>query len=372
MGKKLIICADGTWNTENETDQGHPSPTNVAKVARQLLPRDADDVVQMTYYHSGVGTNFGQRVSGGAFGAGLFQNVIDCYRFLIHNYEVGDRLYFFGFSRGAYTVRSLAGLVRNSGILKRGHEDEEPNAVALYRDYSPATRPDSPASQRFRADHAISNETPITFIGVWDTVGALGIPGLDGHLRLPAGVDWQFHDVSLSRSVAHARHALSIHEHRAEFVPTLWEKQPKDPAHPQTLKQVWFPGVHSDVGGGYAESGLSDIALDWMVREASAEAVGLSFSPTLATLLHPNPLAIEHESFSVLYKVIDFLRRKNDGVFRVYGSNPDAIPEDLHTITVTRFQSLANEWWPPTFLEELQNRCPPTPAPDADGPGFPA
>jgi uncharacterized protein (DUF2235 family) len=114
MAKKLIICADGTCNTEKQIDQGHVCSTNVVKIARWLLPHDGQNVEQIVYYHSGVGTNIGQRIGGGAFGAGLFANVRDCYRFLMHNYAPGDRLYLFGFSRGAYTVRSLAGLIRNS------------------------------------------------------------------------------------------------------------------------------------------------------------------------------------------------------------------------------------------------------------------
>ena len=120
MPKKIIVCADGTWNTEDQVDHGTSDPTNVVKLARALLPLDRQGQDQIIYYHSGVGTNFGQRFGGGAFGEGLFANVQDCYRFLMHNYMLGDRLYFFGFSRGAYTARSLAGLVRKCGILRRG------------------------------------------------------------------------------------------------------------------------------------------------------------------------------------------------------------------------------------------------------------
>ena len=219
MPKKLIVCADGTWNTENTTDQGRPCATNVIRIARALLPTDSQGVAQVVHYEKGVGTDFGVKVRGGALGRGIFQNVSDGYDFLVHNYEPGDRIYLFGFSRGAFTVRSLAGLIRNSGMLQRGQESFRDEAIALYRDYDPATAPDGPKSVSFRAAH--SHEPDIEFIGVWDTVGALGIPNLDGRFRLLKGLDWQFHDVKLSRIVKHAFHALAIHEHRAEFLPTL-------------------------------------------------------------------------------------------------------------------------------------------------------
>lgn len=349
--KKLIVCADGTWNTETETDHGLPCPTNVTKLARALYPSDQQGIPQVVFYHSGVGTNFGQRVSGGAFGAGLFENVVDCYRFLILNYEPGDLLYFFGFSRGAFTVRSLAGLVRNSGILKRGEEAYEREAIDLYRDDSPATAPNAEASKQFRAAH--SHEPDIEFIGVWDTVGALGIPGMGEHFRLPGGVDWQFHDVTLSSKTHHAFHALAIHEHRSEFLPTLWEKPLDDPAG-QVLEQVWFTGAHSDVGGGYPSSGLSDVALHWMIEKAR-DAGGLKIGNPPYRGFEPNPLGAGHNSFSAFYQVLDFLERKMGGSLRVYNEKPELTCQSLHPSVVARFKDKTiNEKWPPTFLQALQ------------------
>ena len=223
MSKKLIVCADGTWNSDNnETDPGFPGATNVTKIARSLLPTDKDGVQQVVRHIDGVGSEVGIKVRGGAVGRGLFRNVLAGYRFLYQNYEEGDEIFLFGFSRGAYTARSLAGLVRNSGLLKRGDESFEEEAVEIYRDYAPETAPDGERSTRFRAAH--SWEAEIDFIGVWDTVGALGIPGLDGSFRVLKGLDWQFHDVTLSSRVKKAFHALAIREHRAEFMPTLWRK----------------------------------------------------------------------------------------------------------------------------------------------------
>ena len=353
--KKIIICADGTWNAENNTDRGRPAPTNVLKLARLLRPEDAAGVAQVIHYERGVGTDLSRRLLGGAFGVGLFENVVSCYRFLVHNFFPGDQLYLFGFSRGAYTVRSLAGLIRNAGILKRGHEDEEANAVALYRNYAADCRPSGPAAVAFRATH--SRETDIHFIGVWDTVGALGIPGLDRRFRLAGGLDWQFHDVSLSQRVHHAYHALAVHEHRAEFVPTLWELQESDPAHPQTLEQVWFSGAHSDVGGGYAAAGLSNVALEWMVEKA--RAAGLEFDPVPWTGFLADPLADGHDSFNAFYKVLNLFRGQPGGMFRTYDDGAKAHRQSLHPGVLTRFAHDSDQGkWPATFHAAL-HRPPP-------------
>jgi Uncharacterized alpha/beta hydrolase domain (DUF2235) len=350
MPRKLIICADGTWNAENNTDEGRPAPTNVLKIARALRPETRGGISQIIHYQSGVGTDLSRRFIGGAFGAGLFENVIDCYRFLVHNYQPGDELYLFGFSRGAYTARSLAGLIRNSGILKRGHEGGEQTAIALYRDYTEDTLPEGEKSIAFRAAH--SHETDIHFIGVWDTVGALGIPGFNGSFRLAKGLDWQFHDVTLSQRVHFAYHALAVHEHRAEFVPTLWEIQPPDPAHPQTLEQVWFSGAHSDVGGGYAATGLSDVALSWMVEKAID--AGLEVDLEVLPGYKPDPLAEGHDSFSALYKILGVFRGKPTGEFRTYDAEAKSTCQTIHPGIRKRFEKEPDKKkWPPTFFNAL-------------------
>jgi uncharacterized protein (DUF2235 family) len=324
------------------------------KTARALLPEDSRGTAQVIHYESGVGTDLDMRLFGGAFGSGLFDNVRSCYRFLVHNFNPGDTLYFFGFSRGAYTARSLAGLVRNSGILKRGHEGREQDAVGLYRDYSDATAPDGPDSIAFRAAH--SHETDIHFIGVWDTVGALGVPGLSGRFRLARGLDWQFHDVELSKRVRYACHALAIHEHRAEFVPTLWEKKDGAPES-QVLEQRWFSGAHSDVGGGYFQSGLSDVALEWMVNQATS--AGLEFNLDALKIgappYDPNPLAEGHNSFSALYKIIDMLRGKQDGEMRQYDQTLRSTYQVIDRSVQQRFPHYPDaRHWPDSFYEALR------------------
>ncbi|MEU0009302.1 DUF2235 domain-containing protein [Streptomyces sp. NPDC006314] len=270
MAKRLVVCCDGTWNFADQ-----PSKTNVAKVALSVRPGSAAGKEQRVYYHSGVGTQRLDRLRGGAFGVGLSRNVVDAYRFLVETYEPDDELFLFGFSRGAFTARSLAGLLRNCGILRRDHADRIPDAWALYRDR--IEQPNGSAATLFRRSYA--RETEIHFIGVWDTVGALGIPAPDAPWFQPAANRfnrrWAFHNTELSRWVRGAFHALAIDEQRSAFRPALWHQQPGAAERGQELKQVWFAGVHCDVGGGYKETGLSDITLLWMVGQASR--FGLQF-----------------------------------------------------------------------------------------------
>ena len=262
MAKRLVVCCDGTWNTPDSKIGTVPRTTNVTKLALSIASMDAEGTRQCTYYHPGVGTSRWEHIRGGAFGTGLSANVLDAYQFLIDNYEDGDELWFFGFSRGAYTARSVAGLVRNCGVLRQQNLDRMHEAYALYR--SRAESPRGTASTLFR--HAYSYEPRVRFIGVWDTVGALGIPVPTTRAlqKVVASFNhrFAFHDTDLSTHVDGAFHALAIDEKRKAFVPTLWAQQPH--AGNQVLEQVWFSGVHSDVGGGYAASGLSDIrpALD--------------------------------------------------------------------------------------------------------------
>ncbi|MFD7702880.1 DUF2235 domain-containing protein [Streptomyces caelestis] len=276
MAKRLVVCCDGTWNVADQ-----PSKTNVAKVALSVRPGFAAGREQRVYYHSGVGTHRWERLRGGAFGVGLSRNVVDAYRFLVETYEPGDELFLFGFSRGAFTARSLAGLVHNSGVLRRDHADRIPEAWALYRDR--IEQPNGAAATLFRRSYG--RETDIRFVGVWDTVGALGVPVPDTPWLQPAvnrfNLRWAFHDTELSDRVEAAFHALAVDEQRSAFRPALWHQRPEAARRGQEVKQVWFAGVHCDVGGGYQETGLSDIALLWMVDHAhryglefDAEALG--------------------------------------------------------------------------------------------------
>lgn len=269
MSKRLIVCCDGTWNTADAA-----APTNVTKVALGVAAQGGDGVEQRVFYHPGVGTRRWERLRGGVFGFGLSRNIRDTYRFLVQNFDPGDQLYFLGFSRGAFTARSTAGLVRNCGILRRENAARVDEAYQLYRNRSDTTHPSSVAARLFRRTY--SHEPPIRFIGVWDTVGALGIPVTGSPLVDLINRRERFHDTDLSNSVAAAFQALAIDEQRNSFRPTLWRAQPGAPRS-QIVEQVWFAGVHSDVGGGYPEHGLSDIALLWLVDRA--RSCGLTLIP---------------------------------------------------------------------------------------------
>ena len=282
MAKNIVLCFDGTWNDPD-------SNTNVVKIYRSILGEDksgvkgldrtggrapSPSVPTIKWYDKGVGTGRLNRVRGGLTGRGIARNILQGYKFLVGNYESGDKIYLFGFSRGAYTARSLAGMIRNIGILHKRYAmkervDDNPvlmNGFGLYqrRDGDP----DTEEAKYFRSTYSIEN-VEISFLGVWDTVGAMGIPSnsLDKVDR-----QYEFHDTTLSRIVRNAYHALAIDETRPEFRPTLWASAPKKG---QTLEQVWFAGVHSEVGGG--KGPLTEVALRWMQEKAMAN--GLELNP---------------------------------------------------------------------------------------------
>ena len=249
------MCCDGTWNDADSAAEF----TNVVRIARAIRPiddRSSPAIPQIVYYHSGVGTSDAvDRLMGGAVGLGLSRNVRDAYAFLAANYCEGDEIFLFGFSRGAYTARSVAGMIGWVGLIYKADMDDFSLLWEGYRLRAHSGRPDV----RLHFPHRYSN-VQIKCIGVWDTVGALGIPG---HLGDIFTQFYQFQDTNLGPHVENAFHALALDEHREDFVPTLWSKLPDAPAS-QRLEQVWFPGAHSNVGGGYAEHGLSDVTLAWM------------------------------------------------------------------------------------------------------------
>ncbi len=250
--KTLIICCDGTWN---QPDQGG-GPTNVTKIARAICPQNDEGEVQIVYYDEGVGTgNWFDRLVGGAMGIGLARNVQRAYRFLCLNYLPGDRIVLIGFSRGAFTVRSLAGLVGLVGLLRKGDLDKMP---ILWEHYRTPPQKRDPA----RIDKAwIAREPDIDLMVVWDTVGSLGVP--IGLLRWIGRSQYKFHDVKLSPKINRAYQALAIDEHRRNFAPAVWDTK-RGLAPGQVVEQRWFAGAHSNVGGGYENAVLSDITLRWI------------------------------------------------------------------------------------------------------------
>jgi hypothetical protein len=281
--RNLVVCCDGTW-------QDTTARSNVSRL------HDLLDPPTVSHYVRGVGAGVGlvNRLRGGLTGAGLTEALLDGYRFVVDEYRPDDRISLFGFSRGAYTARSLAGMIGRVGIVDRTGLDEQGvaalvrKAAARYearraerragQDAGPETLLAAPRAEDETLPLAYdpaSPEHPVVFIGVWDTVGALGIPSYIGVPDLLHSRErYEFLNVVLDPRIPHARHAVSLDEMRGPFRPTLWEEPPADTT--QDIKQVWFPGDHCDVGGGHSDARLSEGALRWMVDEAQA-AVGLTF-----------------------------------------------------------------------------------------------
>jgi uncharacterized protein (DUF2235 family) len=262
MSKRIAFCADGTWDTSDNN-------TNVYKIFKGIVPIPG---VQLPRYDDGVGSSGTpiQKLLGGAMGDGLFQKVKDGYTRIADDYEAGDDIFIFGFSRGAYTARSLAGMIAICGLPTKPHDARlVDTAFNAYRH-----KDQRDALLKSLAPYGMF-DAKIKMVGVWDTVGSLGIPALVG------GVDpvlCGFLDTNLHPDVQNAYHALAIDEKRAEFPASLWGSA----APGQTLEQVYFCGVHCDVGGGYADdpstqSALSDITLSWIAGKA--QAAGLVFYP---------------------------------------------------------------------------------------------
>jgi len=270
MPRNIVICCDGTAN-EFARDR-----TNVIKLFTTLVQ---DPLTQVASYHPGLGTMepsgaltpLLRRVTktlGLAVGYGIEADIRDAYVFLMQNYDAEDRLFMFGFSRGAYTVRAVASLLRMYGVIRRGNEPLVPYAIRMLMSIGAS---ESEGSDSVSAYFGLAHDFKVMmtrvsckpwFVGVWDTVSSVG--WIENQLHLPY--------VSDNSDIEIGRHAVAIDERRAFFRTELWNR-PADPTKdfgPRDLKQVWFPGVHCDVGGGYPEpeSGLSKIALTWMIREA--------------------------------------------------------------------------------------------------------
>ncbi|MFC8732600.1 DUF2235 domain-containing protein [Luteimicrobium sp. NPDC057192] len=289
--KRLVVCCDGTWGSPVNA-----SVTNIEKIARAIrTDKPVEGVQQMVFYVGGVGARgyLADKILGGAWGYGITTNVVEGYRVIAMNYDPGDEIFVFGFSRGAYTARSVAGMISSVGLLRPESllRDGLAKAERAYRDYGPDGKERRAA---FRTANCYDS-TPITFLGVFDTVGALGVP-------LPFLRKAKFHDVTLSASVRCARQALSIDDRRIKFEPSLWEVPADEP--PGRVKQVWFPGSHSEVGGGTANRGLSDVALRWMVGEAAE--VGLVVDPDrIEAQVEPEARFVSHPGPGPLFGTLN-------------------------------------------------------------------
>ncbi|MBV8863891.1 MAG: DUF2235 domain-containing protein [Acidobacteriaceae bacterium] len=325
MSKVIAFCADGTWDKAS-------THTNVYKLFKSLIVSSS----QMPFYDDGVGADGNPitKLLGGAFGVGLWQKIKEGYTKIAHVYEAGDSLFLFGFSRGAFTARSLAGMIAACGLpTKNFTQDLVNTAFDAYR--NKANR----AQLLAKLADSEMHDAKITMVGVWDTVGALGIPSFLG------GVDpihYGFLDTGLHPDVLNAYQALAIDEMRREFPPTLWTSPP---APGQNLEQVWFCGVHSDVGGGEPDASdggtaLSDITLTWMIDKAIA--LGLQIDPGIAkqyALLLDSQYALNrlHTSWSPLCGIpkrrsIDRTASVANSVLARYQSDSSWRPENLNFV----------------------------------------
>lgn len=358
--KRIIICCDGTNNQLNG------DLTNVIRIYRAARKNPS----QVAFYDPGVGTipdpvsrtlieKRWSLVTGLAFGTGFKENVFDAYRFLMAVYEPGDEVFLFGFSRGAFTVRVVAGLLHAVGLLHSGTENLLPYAWNYYRAAI------TPEGARVCADlkRDMSRICPVTFLGVWDTVSSVGMYNFNQ--TFPYSYD--------NPEVAQVRHAVSLDERRAGFRSNIFKPDTTPlPGGRQRVMNVWFPGVHSDIGGGYpwSESHLAMVSFSWMVREA--QAAQMQFDTAVLERLKaecpPNPLGRMHESLKGAWKVMEWLpaRRydwqKKESLWRWQPEKPRTILEGaiLHESIIQRMQALS-DYRPPNLPgtpEELPKRFP--------------
>ncbi|RMD42233.1 hypothetical protein DV735_g2881, partial [Chaetothyriales sp. CBS 134920] len=283
--KRIIICCDGTWM---DSDGSVQVPSNVTRIARSIKPTarlpNGTEIAQLIFYQNGIGTGTNSaydKYIGGVTGAGMAENIREAYSAICLNYSPGDEIFLLGFSRGAFTARSISSLIREIGLLTaRGLQ----YFIQIFEDWEyqlkdgwKTSYPDKPwpghkppvtadEYQRQLLHHELTRPNiPIKAVAVWDTVGSLGIPMI-GILPQPPSTDFAFVDTKVEPNIEYAIQALALDEHRRAFTPTVWEK-PKGQELPRVLKQTWFPGVHSDVGGAYDDTDLANITLCWMVNQ---------------------------------------------------------------------------------------------------------
>ncbi len=280
MKRRLIICCDGTWQ-----DLAQPYPTNVINILQSIKAVDDNDIHQVIYYDEGLGTKQMDseeslvdrliKLGGGALGLGIDHKIQDVYRFLCINYEPEDEIYLFGFSRGAYTIRCLAGLIYNTGLPRRQFIRKIPEAYAIYRDKENEDKhPDGRESINFRNKYG--ERVPIKALCCWDTVAAIGFPDLLPGIGLDEKLNekYRFYDSTINPTVEKAIHAVAIDEIRKVFDVTRME--PHRTREKEQVTQVWFPGGHGCIGGGSKEErGLSDRALRWMIEQVKPLGLAL-------------------------------------------------------------------------------------------------
>ncbi|KIW30846.1 uncharacterized protein PV07_02539 [Cladophialophora immunda] len=287
--KRIVVCCDGTWL---DSDGDYQTPSNVTRIARAVPPVGVDKsttphqpITQIVFYQNGVGTgspSLYDRFIGGATGEGLAEHIREAYSFICLNYNPGDEIFLLGFSRGAFTARSISSLINAAGLLtSKGLE----YFVQVFEDWEfqqkkdfktrwpdlpfvghkpPVTHPDY---QRQLIDNGLTRPNiKVKCVAVWDTVGGLGIPMI-GLLPQPPSTDFAFVDTRVESNIEYAFQALALDEHRRSFSPTIWDWPHVESYDLKILKQCWFPGVHSDIGGSYDDTALANLTLAWMISQ---------------------------------------------------------------------------------------------------------
>lgn len=309
MPKRLVLAIDGTWVS---SDNGYSpsiwgpsgegtlaSPSNVTRLCRALKSRASGDIEQIVYYQGGLGSqaNIYSFVVGGYLGDGIDAAIREAYGFLANNYEDGDEIFLLGFSRGAFTARSVGGLIASIGLLtKEGMESFYPIFMDWEHQNNPNYKPGyetaiwpkegrpkmgSSYYQALASKRLSQPKIPVVkAIAVFDTVGSLGVPDIKpfGYkLHHSSKAEYSFVNTQVAPNVENAYQALALDEQRDAFVPTIWES-PHEKTHPhfKSLRQCWFAGVHTSIGGGYQDTSISDLTLAWMMTQLSKH---LDFDP---------------------------------------------------------------------------------------------
>jgi uncharacterized protein (DUF2235 family) len=332
MPKNIVIFSDGTGQ-----EGGKGINTNIYKLFNMIEDRTLD---QISFYDRGIGTGR-RKLSGNIGGAGISKNIKECYTFIFENYEAGDQIYLFGFSRGAATVRSLSSFIHYFGILPRSCSGLIGDAYKIYRIKDDAKRKRK-ASEFVSSHHTMW--TSIRFLGCYDTVAALGVPikFIDALTSMIPTLKHKFHNFKLSETVENAYHALAIDDEREVFHPILWSQEILSY---QTVKQVWFCGMHTDVGGGYEEQELSNIPLLWM--QDMAVKHGLIMYQKHTVSIEGNINGFMHNSREGFFG--KFYRQKN----RFWDSKRTDKPV-VHNSVLQRLKNVNNEGNPtysPWILE---------------------
>jgi uncharacterized protein (DUF2235 family) len=338
MTQRLAIFCDGTRNTREDETNVHRLYEKVRRV-----PRSPDGVEQVAWYHAGLGTRTSDFFTGAAFGRGVSRDVRDVYEWLRAHWREGDSIFLFGFSRGAFTARSLAGFLAHFGMLRRGASLDEHDLYSAYRSADDA-RPLYRLVQLQREDAALTRQpnearrqlelqllresrvVPIDFIGVWDTVGSIGLPV--GHLPRISSSENRFHTLEPRAIFRRCCHALAVDERRPHYRPILWKRfvlaekllpdgtAPADAELESRYEQRWFVGAHSNVGGGYRDpSPLYKVSLKWMEDRAAEAGLGIADRETLDGTEHLAPIDDSFADF-LPYKIAFWTREALRPVLR--------------------------------------------------------